>query len=71
MATLLAETSQVHDMALVMVSHLKSREDSPAKTAHIFRMICAVERAAAGLLDEASAEQAMKDIEEAALFCQS
>jgi hypothetical protein len=58
-------------MALAMVGYLKSREDSPAKTEHLFRMICAVERAAAGVLDEAAAEQAMKDIEAAALFCQS
>jgi hypothetical protein len=69
--TTLAATSQVHDMALAMVAHLKSLEDSPEKTAHIFRMICAVERAAAGVLDEVGAEQAMKDIEAAALFCQS
>jgi hypothetical protein len=69
--TTLVETSRVHDMALAMVGHLKSREDSPEKTAHIFRMICAVERAAAGVLDEAGAEQALKDIEASASFCQS
>jgi hypothetical protein len=65
------DTANIHDMALDMFHHLKELEGSPAKTQHIFRMICAVERAAAGVLDEAAEAQAVKDIEAAGLFCQA
>jgi hypothetical protein len=65
------DTANIHDTAFDMFHHLKELEDSPEKTQHIFRMICAVERAAVGVLDEAGEEQALKDIEAAALFCQT
>ena len=65
------DTSQVHDLALEMFRHLQQLEDSPDKEKYIFRMICAVERSAAGLLDEARGANAMEDVEAAALFCQS
>ncbi len=61
---------KVHDLGLGMFHHLKNLPDSPEKTQHIFRMICAVERAAAGVLDEAGADQTLSDVEAAALFCQ-
>jgi hypothetical protein len=64
-------TADIHDMALDMFHHLKERENSPAKTQHIFRMICAVERSAAGVLDEDGEEHALKDIEAAGTFCQA
>ena len=65
------DTAKIRDLALEMYRHLKELEDSSAKTQHIFRMICAVKRDAAGLLDDAGDQQALKDIEAAALFCQA
>jgi hypothetical protein len=68
--TTTANTTKVHDLALEMYRHLKDQDKSPARTQHIFRMICAVERAAAGVLDESGEAQAFKEIEQAALFFQ-
>ena len=65
------DTDTIHDLALATFHHLKERGDSSESKQHIFRMICAIERAAAGTLEETSYEQARKDIEAAAEFCQS
>jgi len=66
-----AETANIHDLALETFRHLKEMPKSPERTQHIFRMICAVERSAAGLLDAEGEQQAWKDIEAAAEYCQS
>jgi hypothetical protein len=70
MATIF-DTATIHDLALATFHHLKELGDSSARKQHIFRMICAIERAAAGILDETGYEHAAKDIEAAAVFCQS
>lgn len=60
----------IHEMARTMFQHLKNCADTPEQHAHIFKMIRAAELSAKGLLDDAQAEAAMKDIESAALFCE-
>ncbi len=65
-----SKANEVHDLALAMYHHLKEQPDSAEKNQHMFRMISAVERSAAGLLDEAGIQQALSDVEAAALFCQ-
>lgn len=69
--TTIADTAYIHDLALDIYRHLKELGASPARTQHIFRMISAVEREAAEVMDDDGEEQALKDIEAAAQFCQS
>jgi hypothetical protein len=66
--TTTADATNVHDFALDTFRHLKGLENSPERTPHVFHMVCALERAAAGSLDDAGTQDALKDIESAAQF---
>lgn len=69
--TTTAHKANVHDLAFEMFGHLTKMDGTPETRQHIFRVICAVERAAVGVLDDAGYEQALKDVQAAALFCKS
>jgi hypothetical protein len=58
-----------YDLALDTCHRLKAMEESPEIEQLILRMIFAVERAAAGVLDNEGEEQALRDAEAAVEFC--
>ena len=65
----IADKAYIHDLALDTYRRLKAIDESPAAQQHMLRMIFAVERAAAGVLDDDGEEQALNDAEAAAEFC--
>ena len=66
----IADTAYIHDLALDTYRHLKAMEESPATKQHMLRMIFAVERAAADVMDDEGEEQALRDAEVAAQYCE-
>jgi hypothetical protein len=66
----ITDTAYIHELALDTYRRLKAMDESPAAKQHMLRMIFAVERAAAGVLDDDGEEQALKDAEAAAEFCE-
>ena len=59
----------VHKLAHETLHHLSDWDDSPEKWLYRRKMIFAAERAAAGVMGDEQATQALRDIEAAVIFC--